>query len=858
MRQKFRWASLILLLNVAPAVALGAITYGAARTGAAGGRGWLEGLGGRPVRAGRPVAPKKAPGTQPCGGPRVAGAALRRPRGATFGLTAVPVSSTEVGLAWNVSSTEETPLVIRRSFTGTDDWATVAVLPAGSSVWTDVSLYPSRTYWYYVTAAGALGGSPPTAPASAKTASAVRYAPGAPIAGVTSQLRDPESLTVDADSATTATVNFTDPNPGSNRDYAVERSSDGGFTYSVIGTCGYAQGGPYQDSALAPSRVYWYRVRGLSTAGNVTNYTPPAAVRMPVRLPGRPIEPAGTRVVNEGATTNRVTWEDTNGRAATYRIYRCPWAYSRPYAYTLVGTAAAGVASYTDSAATAESCYGYRVVAVSGAGRSDPDQTVFVDTASPGGAHTYDIGPGQPYGRLGELDWSTLGPGDDVRIHAEGAGPYHELVLLSARGTRERPITIEGVPGARGALPVLDGTDAVQDRQFTYNYRAYGGVGAITTYKRPGQRSGFRPGYLIIKNLEIRNVYQGDGGGNTFTDYAGTRQTYTAGAKGVYLLTGDNITIKGCNIHGNGEGVFGAGQNDQDRYMENVILRGNFLWGNGTLGKWGQHNSYLECIHPLYEYNRYGPVRPGALGGSLKDRGVGTVVRYNYIRASAQIIDLPEAQNEGDLALADPGYHETFVYGNVLVDDNPLCGKFIHYGGDQGNPWWQRKGVLYFWNNTCLCTLPQTGPGSIYAVQVVDLQTPGESVDARNNIVHFAAPHDRNPPDLALAPAWGRGYFGRNWVDAGWHRSPQGSAVTGSITGTERLITGKDPGFVCPPADLRLAHGSPCIGRAGSVSRALSAYPLDHQYEPPVPPSVLPAGRARAAATSLGAHEYQR
>src|SRR6185503_20831142 len=89
-------------------------------------------------------------------------------------------------------------------------------------------------------------------------------------------------------------------------------------------------------------------------------------------------------------------------------------------------------------------------------------------------------------------------------------------------------------------------------------------------------------------------------------------------------------------------------------------------------------------VNTVYQFNRYGPLRTGSVGGGLKDRGAGTVIRYNFVQGGGHLLDLVEAQNYAATTLTLASYRDTYVYGNVLY--NGPAGQSattpIHYGGD--------------------------------------------------------------------------------------------------------------------------------------------------------------------------------
>jgi hypothetical protein len=79
--------------------------------------------------------------------------------------------------------------------------------------------------------------------------------------------------------------------------------------------------------------------------------------------------------------------------------------------------------------------------------------------AAAGRAAEYDIGPGQPLSRIGQVAMHDLQAGDTVRIHWR-AEPYREKFRISGEGTAAQPIRVVGVPGPNGERPVIDGENA--------------------------------------------------------------------------------------------------------------------------------------------------------------------------------------------------------------------------------------------------------------------------------------------------------------------------------------------------------------------------------------------------------------
>jgi VCBS repeat-containing protein len=473
-------------------------------------------------------------------------------------------------------------------------------------------------------------------------------------------------------------------------------------------------------------------------------------------------------------------------------------------------------------------------------------------SAGTGSAKTYDIGPGQTYANIADLDWTKVGPGDTVNIHYKPGG-YHELFQISTRGTPLAWITINGIPDpATGALPTIDGYQAVLAPQFQNHYTPLHGYGGLVVGLRPGYTEGYKPGYILVQGLQFQNVYRGDSGGNTFTDYDGSTKTYGTVGAGIYLERADHVTIKKCVVANNGEGIFGAGQSGFNRLMTDITLDSNYIYGNGNIGTDQQHNTYLEGVDTLYQFNQYGPLRAGAGGAGLKDRSVGTIIRDNYIEGGAHQLQLPESQNQSSLAMTISRYHQMSVYGNVLVAPPGAASTVVYYGGDLGLTPYYRKGVLYLYSNTIVV---RSDRSVVYGNTAAQLASAGEAIDARNNII-VTIPNTvgANPPYLGLVSANANAYIGANWVTPGYNVANW--VFNGNIAGLGNILaaTSSDPGFVdLRGGDYRLAAGSICIDAAGRLPGSVAAFPVDQQY---LDPHGRQSRSIAGIAADLGAFEY--
>jgi hypothetical protein len=218
------------------------------------------------------------------------------------------------------------------------------------------------------------------------------------------------------------------------------------------------------------------------------------------------------------------------------------------------------------------------------------------------------------------------------------------------------------------------------------------------------------------------------------------------------------------------------------------------------VGSLYEHNVYTEAIKITYQYNRFGPLMPGAGGNNLKDRSAGLVVRNNWIEGGNRQLDLVDAE-DSSLVRADPRYRATFVYGNVIIE-HPNSGNndIVLYGGDSGYHPNYRKGWLYFYQNTVYSDRTD-------ATRLFRMSTGGESLDARNNIAYVTAPGSY----LKALDSKGHLYLTQNWFKSGW--STFNEAAPSGTVADNGTLTGGTPSFLdAAGQDFHLAVGSGAIG----------------------------------------------
>lgn len=442
-------------------------------------------------------------------------------------------------------------------------------------------------------------------------------------------------------------------------------------------------------------------------------------------------------------------------------------------------------------------------------------------------AAIHEVGPGQPLATPSVVPWETLAAGDVVRIHWR-VTPYANKWVVNAAGTAEAPVTVQGVPGPNGELPVIDGNGATTRLALSY-WSEQRGVIKVGGSSTP---SNAQASHIVIENLEVRGARPP----YSFTDDAGAVQNYPNNAAAIFVESGDHITIRNCILRDCGNGLFVAAASS------NVMVEGNYIYDNGNIGSIYEHNSYTAAARITFQFNRYGPLRAGAGGNNLKDRSAGTVIRYNWIESGNRQLDLVDAEDSVALQ-QDPRYHSTFVYGNVLIEpDGAGNRQMIHYGGDSGNEPTYRKGTLYLHHNTIIST-------RVGRTTLLRLSTNDESADCRNNAIFVTD----NGNQLELISDAGALTLNNNWLKPGWVNS-FASGYSGSVTGGATSITGTAPDFInFAQQNFRLARGSACIDAGTTLHPATLA---EHAPVAEYRKHRLGEARRSLGAPDLGAFEF--
>jgi hypothetical protein len=413
---------------------------------------------------------------------------------------------------------------------------------------------------------------------------------------------------------------------------------------------------------------------------------------------------------------------------------------------------------------------------------------------------TYEVGPGKTFGNIGDVPWESMQAGDSVLIYWRPQ-PYKEKWVIAVQGTEQQPFTVKGVGNGSGQIPVIDGNGATTRSSINF-WNEERGVIKIGGANKPAVGV---PSWIVVENLDIRS-------GRTPYQFTGRNGpgSYTDNAASVYVENGQNVTIRNCISHDSGNGLFVAAAS------KNVLIQGCWIYDNGIENSIYEHNTYTEALGMVYQFNHFGPLRPGCLGNNLKDRSAGLEVRYNWIESGNRQLDLVDAEDSIDL-VNDPSYRNTFVYGNIIIEpDGSGNSQIVHYGGDSGDENLYRKGTLYFYNNTIIST--RTGNTTL-----LRLSTNDETCDCRNNIVWTTA----SGVHLGLVDSSGILHLKNNWLKSGWVASHSG--LTGTVSNDGGNLTGDNPGFLdAANQDYHLVRQSLCVNAGAAVPP--EAHNVSSQY----------------------------
>lgn len=266
-------------------------------------------------------------------------------------LTATVTSPTTVALGWTLGSTNADSIRISRCTGSTcTNFALLSATAGNATAAVDATVAVGNIYRYQIAAKNAVGTSLPTSPVLVTTELPVA-------ASVTSALPS---------AATAVTVKWL----SGLRTTSVEvrRCVVGGpCVYAPVGTIPVALDS-LVDEGLVAGTQYQYQVVARNASGAAA-----ASLGVPVTL-ARPGIPASVDATINSGTQITVTWADGGNNESSYQVQRCAGPGCTPSGTH--ATLARDVVSFVDGSLTSGQAYTYRIVAVNGAGSSDPSVAV--------------------------------------------------------------------------------------------------------------------------------------------------------------------------------------------------------------------------------------------------------------------------------------------------------------------------------------------------------------------------------------------------------------------------------------------------------------------------------------------------
>src|SRR5207245_808826 len=296
-------------------------------------------------------------------------------------LTATAISSSQVTLSWTAPAdnggSSITGYKVERSTDGGTTWTKlVANTGITGTTYSDIGLTHGATYTYRVSAINAVGPGSPSSTASATT-----------LAVTASPLNGLSATTVSSSQINLSWAPPADNGGSAVTGYKVERSTDGGTTWSALVVNTASTATAYSDTGLTHTTTYTYRVSSINSVGTSSPSNTASATTLAVA----PASPTGLTATAASSSQTGLTWTAPSENGAStitgYKIERSTdggstWS-------TLVANTGSTATIYSDTGLTHTTTYTYRVSALNSVGTSSTSNsasatTLAVAPSSPG------------------------------------------------------------------------------------------------------------------------------------------------------------------------------------------------------------------------------------------------------------------------------------------------------------------------------------------------------------------------------------------------------------------------------------------------------------------------------------------
>ena len=274
---------------------------------------------------------------------------------APTGLTAAPVSSSQINLTWTDNANNETAFKVERSSDGVN-FTYLTAVAANVTTHSFTGLTPATSYTFRVRATNAAGDSANTNLVTATTLAALTT-PAAPT-----------GLNATAVSANQINLAWTDAS-SNETGFKIERSTGGAFEQIAVVAAGV---NTYPTTGLAAGTAYSYRVRSSNAQGD-SGYSNVATATTQAPPPGTPGALRATPLFSgPSLVAIRLNWGSV-ANESSFRLERCKaTSLTSGCTYAALRELRANSVGMTDTgvAALGRGIYKYRIRAESGAASS--------------------------------------------------------------------------------------------------------------------------------------------------------------------------------------------------------------------------------------------------------------------------------------------------------------------------------------------------------------------------------------------------------------------------------------------------------------------------------------------------------
>ena len=326
------------------------------------------------------------------------------------GLTATPISSSQINLSWGDVATETGFKIERKTGVG-GTYSQIATVGTGIVTYNNTGLTANTTYYYRVRATNAGGDSGYSNEANATT---LDVAPAAP-----------SGLSATSISSSQINLSWTD-NATNETGFKIERKTGSGGTYAQIATTG-ADVTTYNDTGLTEGTTYFYRVRATNAVGD-SAYSAEASATTGTTPPDAP---SGLTATTVSSSQINLSWTDVANETG-FKIERKTGVGGT---YSQIATVGAGIVTYNNTGLTANTTYYYRVRATNAGGDSGYSNeanatTLDVAPVAPSGLSATSISSSQI--NLSWTDNATNETGFKIERKTGSGGTYAQIATTGA------------------------------------------------------------------------------------------------------------------------------------------------------------------------------------------------------------------------------------------------------------------------------------------------------------------------------------------------------------------------------------------------------------------------------------------